>query len=189
MRPSPRFSLFAAACTVAMMALPTVARTYEYTLTSAPSGWTFVESTNSKFTNNGFCFAHASAEMQTAEFDGPITNIVFSGYRTDSCTRQIRFTAGDVVETWQTETLVDTSLSEFKVIQLDAEDNITSFNLKSVSGAKNFYLKTVTVYTADPSPTIDTIIDQQASTASSLVVHFTATSFDGDDPLTFSATA
>ena len=189
MRSSPRLSFFAAFCTVAMLTLPTFARTYEYTLTSAPAGWTFSVSGNTKFTGNGYCFANADAEMQTAEFDGPITNLVFSGYRTSSCNRQIRFTAGNVVETWQTGTLVGTSLSEFKVVQLDAEDNITSFNLKSAGGSQNFYLKTVTVYIADPPPTIDTITDLQASTASDLVVHFTATSFGGDDPLAFSATA
>ena len=189
MRPSPRLSFLAAACTVAMMALPTVARTYEYTLTSAPDGWTFSVSGNTKFSGNGYCFANADAQMQTAEFDGPITNIVFTGYRTSSCNRQIKFTAGNVSETWMTGTLVDTSLSEFKVIELPALDDIRSFNLKSAGGSQNFYLKTVVVYIADPPPTIDTILDQEASTAGDLVVHFSVTSFEGDDPPTFSATA
>ena len=56
-------------------------------------------------------------------------------------------------------------------------------------GQYNFYVNSVTVYTVDPPPTIDTILDQEASTASDLVVHFSVTSFDGDDPPTFSATA
>lgn len=189
MRPSPRLSVFAACCAAAMLALPTVARTYEYTLTSAPDGWTFSVSGNTKFSDNGYCFANADAQMQTAEFDGPITNIVFTGYRTSSCNRQIKFTAGNVSETWMTGTLVDTSLSEFKVVELSALDDIRSFNLKSAGGSQNFYLKTVVVYIADPPPTIDTILDQEASTAGDLVVHFSVTSFEGDDPPTFSATA
>ena len=172
MRSSPRLSFFAACCTAAMMTLPTVARTYEYTLTSAPAGWTFSVSGNTKFTGNGYCFANADAEMQTAEFDGPITNIVFSGYRTSSCNRQIRFTAGDVRETWPTGTLVDTSLSEFKVVQLDAEDNITSFNLKSAGGSQNFYLKTVVVYIADTAPAVAPIADQQVGSNGTMGVEF-----------------
>ena len=190
MRPSPRLSFLAAACTVAMMALPTVARTYEYTLTSAPDGWTFVESSSSKFTPNGFCFAHANAEMQTAAFDGPITNIVFSGHRTSSCTRQIKFTAGDVTETWLTETLVGESLSEFKAVELPALDDIRSFNLKSVGGAKNFYLKTVVVSIADPPPTVSEISDQEVGSANTLTVSgITVSSFTGDNiQVTASAT-
>ena len=182
MRPSPRLSFFVAFCAAAMMALPTIARTYPYTLTSAPAGWTFSVSGNTKFTGNGYCFANADAEMQTAVFDDSITNIVFSGYRTSSCNRQIKFTAGDTNETWMTGTLVGTSLSEFKVIQLNAEDNITSFNLKSAGGSQNFYLKTVTVYIFDPPPTVGEISDQEVGSANTLTVSgITVSSFTGDN--------
>jgi hypothetical protein len=127
--------------------------------------------------------------MQTAVFASAITNIVFNGYRTASCTRKITFSAGSFSEVWDTGTLVGTSLSDFMVAEFLPEDNVTSFRLRNHSGGQNFYLKTITVYTVDHPPTIDTIADQEASTASDLVVHFSVTSFDGDDLPTFSATA
>ncbi len=184
MRSSPRLSLFAACCTAAMMTFVLEARTYTYTLTSESNapGWTHDEngSSASGFKSNGYCFGAGNVLLTSPTFSDAITNITFSGSRSSSCTRTIQFTPGLLsAETWSTDPLVtstDTSKpTVFKIAEYSVSDNVLSFSLKCTGGAKNFYLKYVTVYIADPPPTIATIIDQQASTASDLVVHFTAT--------------
>ena len=127
--------------------------------------------------------------MQTAVFDSAITNIVFNGYRTGSCNRKIKFSAGSFSEVWDTETLVGTTLSTFMVAEFLPEDNVTSFRLQNHSGGQNFYLKTVTIQTVDPPMTMDEIPNQTVGSVNDLLVHFTVTFPANADFPTLSVTA
>ena len=163
--------------------------TYNLTQNLSDQGWVQNQTTLGRFTG-------LNQLVSSPVFSSPITNLVFNGKVSGTTTtRIVNFTCGATSVTWKygsgTTTVTDTD-SDFFSIVFAPEDNRTSFSMSTPSksgGQYNFYVNSVTVYTVDPPPTIDTILDQEASTASDLVVHFSVTSFDGDDPPTFSATA
>ncbi len=209
MRSSPRLSLFAAACTVAMIVSVTSATEYEYSMAATggsnkegavfgaatTAAWTFTSIGNSNNRGgNGWAYYNASGDhMETiGSYDEPITNVVVefkvssaSAERILKCFPQYSGGYGSGMAF-----PLLTSANSIAEFSFSPGDAITGIKLQPEGGTGTWTIYKVTIYTGFTPPTI-TIQSppQEVGTASDLVVHFSATSFDGDGPLTFSATA
>ena len=205
MRPSPRLSFLAAACTVAMIVSSAVALDYPYDMSvtggsakegaSPVAGWLFSSIGNSGGHAN--FNARDDAMVLTNSFSMPITNIIVYYKASAADANRILILDGHNETTGNGPGSRDFPVStsqntriDFDFAPSDAVDHI-EIALSGGTGSKGTWiLYSVTIQTVDPPPTI-TIQSppQEAGTASDLVVHFAATSFEGDAPLTFSATA
>ena len=200
MRPSPRLSFLAAACTVAMMASSAVALDFEYDMSfngeqpvndNVAKAW--------RFTNISASDGHAQINsnkdemISTNSFAMPITNVLIQ-YKCSNANPPRKLHLMQVLgeeDYGDDYAFTPTTSKTWVSFPFPASDNVKGVYLYPISGQSgNWNIYHITIQTADPPPTI-TIQSppQQAGTASDLVVHFAATSFEGDAPLTFSATA
>ena len=198
MRSSPRLSLFAILSGLVLASMPAEAGSRTYILKSEQTalteeGWEF----NMASANAGLYFNNSDSQnfhyLYSGALPGVVTNISFYGHRTKTCTRTILFTAGSYSETITAKIVLpndNTATTDvtFYTHEFSEEDEVTSFRLKCTGGSNNFYFLRVTIHWIDPPPTIDPIDTQTVGSLNDLLVHFTATSFDGD-ALTFSVTA
>ena len=202
MRSSPRLSLFAACCAAAMLTSSVFAVNYFYDMSvtgnstasgaSEVAGWEFksigVSSGHANFNAGG------DSIVLTDTFAQPITNIQVCYKASSADATRILYIDGFNQTTGDGPNVRYFPISESAWTPVDfafdPADDIDYVEIRLGVGSKGTWIiYSITIQTVDPPPTINPIADQQASTASSLVVNFIATSFDGDYPLAFSATA